>query len=221
MAQMKKKITHFLLSVFALFTLGHVSVAQTKVDASELFPDENLNFGDGTVTKSGETISVNGSWKMYGWYNSSWGTTDLSDYSKMTVVISDYKGTTSGTSVTLFVNLFKSAEANDGENVCVTVPVGKGGDITVELDLETLCPYRTRSCYAAFWTWESCSFKVREFSFTRKATSALPEISGATVVRTVYVSLTGAESPTPTRGINFIRQTMSDGTVKCTKAIFK
>lgn len=74
----------------ALIGGGLSASAQTRVNANELFVDECLQFDDGSVEKKDGMIIMNDSWRLYGWYNSSWKTTDLSDYSTVTAVIADY-----------------------------------------------------------------------------------------------------------------------------------
>ena len=51
--------------------------------------------------------------------------------------------------------------------------------------------------------------------------TALPSVSAADVVSTEYISLSGAVSATPARGINIVKQTHSDGTVSHVKVVVK
>lgn len=222
--QMNRQLQVFILSATAiLFSCAAGAQAQTRVNANEVFRDEVVDFGRDGVTKDGETIIMNDSWKIYGWYNQSWDTEDLSGYSKITAVVSDYSGSASNADIMLFINLFKSADAKSGENVTARVAVNKSGDTTIELDLEKLCPYRSRACYIGLQTWEKCQFKVKEFFLTKGETSATPTIDAdkVVVVETTYQSLAGYVSATPHKGVNIVRQRMSDGSVRYTKAAFR
>ena len=164
---------------------------------------------------------MHNSWSIYGWYNKSWATTDLSDYSKITAVISDYKGSVKNISITLFLNLFKSADAESGENVLVKSAVNTDGETTIELDLDKLCPYRSRACYVGLQNWEACSFKVKEFFLTKGKSAATPDIKADEATETTYISLTGSQSSTPHKGVSIVRTLMSDGSVRFAKAVFK
>lgn len=206
----------------ALIGGGLSTSAQTRVNANEIYADECLQFGGNSVKKDGETISMDGSWSIYGWYNKSWATSDLSDYSKITAVISDYNGSINNASIVLFINLFASEDAESGVNVSVAKSINASGETTIELDLTDLCPYRKKTCYVGLQNWETCSFKVKEFFLTKGKSAAAPDIEATSdAVETTYISLTGSQSPTPHKGVNIVRRLMSDGSVRFTKAVFK
>lgn len=223
---MKKPLLSF-LSAMALFAgVQATASAQTTVDASNVLKFEYLNNGDGAVSKSGNSVVMNGEWKMFGYYNE-WQTVDLSEYSKLNVVLTDYQGSAKyNSSMSLILNLCLSADTYEGTNVSTQASIkkvnGKEVNSTVELefDLEELTPYRAKVYYVVLMNSESCSFNVKDFYLTKKS-NALPQIDGsATVVETSYLSLTGIRSKTPNKGLNIIRQTMSDGSVRTTKALF-
>lgn len=220
---MKKQILSF-LSAALLLAGAQSATAQTKVDASEVFANECFAFAassNSTVGKSGETITVNAPFKYYGWFNETWASVDLSAYSKLTAVITNYKGS-EAKGITLGANLFKTADAIDGDNIFKeTRNIDSNGNVTIELDLETEAPYRAKVCYVYLMNWEKCSYTVKEFSLTRKPTSALPSIDADQVVETTYFSLTGMRSATPFKGVNIVRQTLKDGSVKSFKMFSK
>lgn len=222
---MKRHLQTLLLSATAILLWGTPTSAQTRVNASELFVDECLQFGDGSVEKKDGMVIMNDSWRLYGWYNSSWVTTDLSDYSTVTAVITDYKSKaerpTTNPDIVLLVNLFKSEDAISGGNETARVTINPNGETTIELDLEKLCPYRSRVCYVGLETWEKSQFKVKEFFLTKNKSAATPDIEAGEAVTTTYISLTGSQSSTPHKGVNIVRRIMSDGSVRFTKAVFK
>lgn len=223
---MERLLQTLLLSMATLIG-GRVSTsAQTRVNANELFVDECLQFGDGSVEKNDGMVIMNDSWRLYGWYNSSWKTTDLSDYTKITAVITDYKSRaerpTTNPDIVLLVNLFKSEDAISGGNETSRVTIANSGETTIELDLAELCPYRSRVCFVGVETWEKSQFKVKEFFLTKSESAATPDIAAtAEAVETTYISLTGSQSPTPHKGVNIVRRLMSDGSVRFTKAVLK
>ena len=204
---------------------GIATSAQTRVNANELFVDECLQFDNGSVEKKDGMVIMNESWRLYGWYNSSWKTTDLSDYSTVTAVITDYKSRadrpTTNPDIVLLVNLFKSEDAISGSNETSRVTIANNGETTIELDLTKLCPYRSRVCFLGLETWEKSQFRVKEFFLTKNKSAATPDIEAADAVATTYISLTGSQSPTPHKGVNIVRRLMSDGSVRFTKAVFK
>lgn len=222
---MKRHLQTLLLSASALLLGGIATSAQTRVNANELFVDECLQFGDGSVEKNDGMVIMNDSWRLYGWYNSSWKTTDLSDYSKITAVITDYASKadrpTTNPDIVLLVNLFKSEDAISGGNETARVTINQSGETTIELDLTELCPYRSRVCFIGLETWEKSQFRVKEFFLTKNKSAATPDIEATDAVETTYISLTGSQSSTPHKGVNIVRRLMSDGSVRFSKAVLK
>lgn len=221
---MKKLILTF-LSAMALLAGAQGAAAQTKVDASSVFGSEMFNFNPtpgSVVSKSGSTITASDQYKYYGWFNESWETIDLSDYSKLTVVISNYKGLQAA-GIAIGANLCKTPDSLNGENTYTqSRNISKDGNVTLELDLETEAPYRAKVYYLYIMNWEPCSYTVKEFSLTKKAQSAaLPTINADDVLETTYVSLTGLRSSKPFKGVNIVLQTLKNGSVKSFKMFSK
>ena len=65
--------------------------------------------------------------------------------------------------------------------------------------------------------------KISVEVYTNKVISAAVKnvSSSASVVSTEYYSLTGAMSATPVRGINIVKQTLSDGSTRYSKRLVK
>ncbi len=204
------------------YTVKFKSITRTKVDNSI---DETLNAYDiltnGQVILKSDLEKFNPEDKVVFTYSVTWDGE------------ADFKG--------WGVGALRSGSDNTKDNVTLSAPAESGTctyTTTVE-DLLAICGKHAAEegegkdnteWEGIYWFVWGCTnndvtcttTKVSAQVYSSNVISAIKDITpAATVVSTEYYSLTGAMSATPVKGINIIKQTLSDGTTRYAKKLVR